>query len=77
MLQGLSGIYKTVLNISSDNFCFHITSCDGNNIYVWNMIIDDVFVLKVFLWLHKYLHLFLPQFGGEFLEQLSWHLFER
>lgn len=26
--------------------------------YVLNMIIDNAFVIKVFLWLHNYLHLF-------------------
>lgn len=46
--------------------------------YVLKMIVDNAFVLRVSLWLHNYLCFFsLPLLRGEFLEQVSWVLFER
>lgn len=44
--------------------------------YVLNMIIDNALVVKAFLWLPSYLHLFSLLRGGESLEQVSWVLFE-
>lgn len=56
----------------------HITSCYENSRYALHMVIDNAFVIKVFLWLHNCLHLLsLPLFRREFLKQVSWVLFER
>ena len=45
--------------------------------YVLNMITDNALVVKAFLLLHNYLHLFSSLLrGGESLEQVSWVLSE-